>query len=1138
MPRDNSSSQSTAEQERPEVGTRPRGRRWPRWALMAGVVLAIVAFLLPNILRPWATSQINQAIPGHAQIGKLELSWWAPVAAVDVSVSPDSDEEMLKVGRVDTGKNLLSLLASQSVDQVKLTDVSLEVRHKDGTSNLERWIEQFPPSDGTPIPPIKVTIADGEFRMFIDGSQRPTFALSEVVAGVEVEGDVYNVQAKAKDNATDQPLQLTVALRLGAGQLQMNVQGIDLASVAPWLLRMEPRSRLRGIIDSKADVQWTNNRLHGTVEKFLATNVDVNLPHLKMTPVGLQSLEGSGDFDISTSMIKLDGRVVCDAGSIVAKQLQASLPERAFDWQAFVGPLRGDLDVDLDLAKTIAAAPELLPLQKGLHITGGKATVKIRGGTEPHERLLLETVLTDVEARGVTETLRWHEPVQLTLDVNRERGLQVENLQVNSEFLVARLNGSFERGNGTVSGDLGKLHTELSRWLELPVDEARGRLSGELHWELNGSEIVGRGELDVLDAYVKPDGLTPWSDGRVHVDWNSLANIDANNVPTMMSGDLVVSTSTADRVEWHAKQAAVGLAWTGDARMDLGRIPASTLNAAPGTIMSGILSGNISAVTDEKTTTVSLLKGEIESFRLEGEGIAVREPAIVLSGSGTLDSKKSLLRLDEFQFTSTTVALGGKQLELRWDDTETFSLDAAVRSDLSKLDRWVPASRSDRYRWGGEFVGNVLIKRSKQQTAVQWNGHVDQFSLRRAAIGGVTNAIAPLSDVLWQEDRLTTAGAGVYKPELQTVALKGDLNGDAIQISVDGNVEDVVSRPLADLAGTIKYDYRFLETKLQTLLGPAIKIAGKGEQKFQVTGPLLADASVEQHLRPVVHPKLKASAGVGWDSASGYGVEVGKGQLQANLKDSILTFTPLDFNLAGGKLHAEPWIDLRSAPGLVMVRPGQVMQNVEITQEMCRTWIRFVAPAIANATRAEGRFTAQVDHAQMPLGNYMAASAVGTLTIHEGQVGAGPLINEILTIASQVRAIVRQEPLGSSRALATEWVTLPNQEIDFSLANGRMEHKQFVMQVQDVQLITSGAVNLDQTVELVCQIPIRDEWVAKNRLLSPLRGTAVKIPIRGNLADPRADAGILRDLGRQILKGATEDLLRDQLKKGLRGLFD
>jgi hypothetical protein len=72
---------------------------------------------------------------------------------------------------------------------------------------------------------------------------------------------------------------------------------------------------------------------------------------------------------------------------------------------------------------------------------------------------------------------------------------------------------------------------------------------------------------------------------------------------------------------------------------------------------------------------------------------------------------------------------------------------------------------------------------------------------------------------------------------------------------------------------------------------------------------------------------------------------------------------------------------------------------------------------------------------------------------------------------------------------------------------------------------------------MVAEVPIRDEWIARQPLLAELKGQSIKINIQGTLSNPKIDRRQLQDLGKRVISGATNRLLQDQLNRGLNKLF-
>ena len=94
------------------------------------------------------------------------------------------------------------------------------------------------------------------------------------------------------------------------------------------------------------------------------------------------------------------------------------------------------------------------------------------------------------------------------------------------------------------------------------------------------------------------------------------------------------------------------------------------------------------------------------------------------------------------------------------------------------------------------------------------------------------------------------------------------------------------------------------------------------------------------------------------------------------------------------------------------------------------------------------------------------------------------------------------------------------------------------MTIDEVTLRTGGSVGFDQSLNLVAEIPVRDEWVANDRYLSALRGQVLRLPIRGTLKEPQVDARALTQLTQQTISGAATRLLEQELNRGLQRLWD
>ena len=79
----------------------------------------------------------------------------------------------------------------------------------------------------------------------------------------------------------------------------------------------------------------------------------------------------------------------------------------------------------------------------------------------------------------------------------------------------------------------------------------------------------------------------------------------------------------------------------------------------------------------------------------------------------------------------------------------------------------------------------------------------------------------------------------------------------------------------------------------------------------------------------------------------------------------------------------------------------------------------------------------------------LAGNVQGTLNIHAASVGPGPLSQQFLSIAEQVKAVVeRRAPQAGSNSPG-QWLELPAQDVSFQMVDGRVHHRGLQMVVGD-----------------------------------------------------------------------------------------
>ena len=241
---------------------------------------------------------------------------------------------------------------------------------------------------------------------------------------------------------------------------------------------------------------------------------------------------------------------------------------------------------------------------------------------------------------------------------------------------------------------------------------------------------------------------------------------------------------------------------------------------------------------------------------------------------------------------------------------------------------------------------------------------------------------------------------------------------------------------------------------------------------------------------------------------------------------------PLDIPLSEGRLTTAPRIMLANRERAVVVERGPLLTNVRISPEMCSLWLKFVAPMLADATRAEGKFSLSLnDAANVPLSAPLASNVNGTLAIQSAQIGPGPLPQQFLGVVKQVRSFFDAAGGAAGDDQNRGWLVLPQQDVQFEVRDGVVYNRGLKMSLGDVVITTEGSVAIEsQQINLLAKIPIQESWIKRqDGLLGSLKGQTLEIPVTGTLKQPRLDTKVLQtwasSLPARALQGAAGKLL-------------
>jgi hypothetical protein len=180
--------------------------------------------------------------------------------------------------------------------------------------------------------------------------------------------------------------------------------------------------------------------------------------------------------------------------------------------------------------------------------------------------------------------------------------------------------------------------------------------------------------------------------------------------------------------------------------------------------------------------------------------------------------------------------------------------------------------------------------------------------------------------------------------------------------------------------------------------------------------------------------------------------------------------------LLQGESSPQPWpidkinldlslIPAAQSPSGVPTIHGQsarLLNETELTPEMCNDLLKFITPPLFQATRTSGKVSLELEQFDWPLGKPDAAKLSGQLTLHSVEVVPGPL------------AQLLNRVLQNSDATPLSLEIAKDDAVLFNMHDGRVYHENLTFRLSAAQLEmlvhSHGSVGLDETLDWFVQL--------------------------------------------------------------------
>ncbi len=394
----------------------------------------------------------------------------------------------------------------------------------------------------------------------------------------------------------------------------------------------------------------------------------------------------------------------------------------------------------------------------------------------------------------------------------------------------------------------------------------------------------------------------------------------------------------------------------------------------------------------------------------------------------------------------------------------------------------------------------------------------------------------------WTGDNLQLISEGHGDLHGQLVTFESvRLRTPIVNADFTGTVQDLPGQAICSLKGKCDLNPADLLARLPPEWASRIQVEGLQLGEIRVEGalrpgttaalapmPVVAGEPTPVNAPAVVAAPLRVSADVQWASANVLGFRSEKALINIDWSENQLSINPNRLPIGEGRWVASPRIEFTPAGKYLVFDGGPVFENVDLTQEMSDSWMRYVSPILGSATSIEGKFSVSASPARVALAPPYAGDFEGVFHIHSAQVGPSPQTRQIAAALGGLQTIMGR-PAGPN----SQWISVEDQQVPFTVAQGRVYHKDLQVGFGDVVIQSQGSVGFDQTIDFQLSVPIPDKWIAGRPLLAGLQGEVVPLPMYGTLDKPQLDGKALGEFGKRIGMKSAGGLIQQIIQRSL-----
>ncbi|MFM7117947.1 MAG: hypothetical protein ACKO0N_15080 [Planctomycetota bacterium] len=1150
---------------------------WPRRIALLCFGLFGCVLLAPNLIGwlglqqaaiDWALADFD----GKVQVRQLSLGWFQPISARGISITDGTGQPLAEIESLSSTQRLGGFLFNRNLGHFEIVRPNLRLLLRYGGSNLEdaiaKYMNQPPSNEPALLPPATLSIVDGRVEIVGGGNQETTQIEGlqvRVETATSVAALLATIEAKLADSRNSGSLAARVQLdekssilNMADGSVELSLDQFPVSTLGALAQRGVPRIQATGQLNGKVAMQFKEggNQAAARLEQLNLSDALLAAPDL-LGPdqFALRQLAANGSLAWQTGTATAEQfTATCDFGQVTANGQMSvkELTELAGQVRLSRAPFQ--LEGKLDLARVAALLPSTLHLHDDLRFESGEVQFQVLSKPQDDAaRLLVNIDTTNFVARRNNQPIMWQQPLRVVADVTQRGGLpRVDQLLCRSDFLTVEGTADVEQAQLKLNGDLARLQQQLGQFVDLSGWQLAGTLSGELGWQLfspdesplpleiasliprNAQTLKWSGQVAITNPVLGLPQQPVWTESQIDFEAAGNAAVDSQYRCGLLSGQGSVRLGN-EQLQWKLSEPIVDLAaaprYSAECNLQ-GSIARWLKQLRPWVDLSSLaVDGNSTlrtqAILQWPTLELRNLDYLVEQFQFVGYGLNVNEPKLQGQAQVAVDLQRALAQIADVTLTSSSLAARGERLQAGYADSALqVAGSIGFRADVNRLAGWFNLSPTpESVQYFGQAEGVLNLSSTPLEIGARFEALIPELlaAQQTSPVATGTPATANWTELLKETNVKLNGQVGLSQDFQKLTVEQLALQSNSLGLQTKGKIDDLCGQLVLDMSGTWSPNWQQINGLLGAYSYQLVQLEGRQTQAFAVRGPLLAVPGQPTAL--ALPLDLQVQTELGWDRGQVFHLPVGPANIQATLASGVASLNTGEIPFSQGRLLLTPKIDFRPESPVATLDPGPLAENIQLSPEICRDWLKYVAPLVADATSAQGKVTITTDGVAVPLADPIAMRARGAVDLQQVTIGAGPLATQLIEAVQGVRILLKPNQT-ESRDLAV-WMQLERQTVPFAVENRRVYHEGLAMHVKDFTIRTKGSVGMDQTLSMVAEIPIADEWIGKEPWLQGLKGQSLQIPISGTVSRPVIDTKAIQQLTMQLVQRTASNQLNN-----------